>query len=51
MKIKNYSKIKAPYNIKQIKIGDKKKFGIKITKKIHNSFANFSGDKKPFTYK
>ena len=47
MKIKSYSKIKAPYSIKKIKIGDKKKFGIKINKKIHNSFSNFSGDKSP----
>ena len=47
MKIDCYSKIKSPYNINQIKVGDKKKFKIKITKKIHNSFSNFSGDKSP----
>ena len=47
MKIKSYSKIKAPYSINQIKVGDKKKFGIKITKKIHKTFSNFSGDKSP----
>ena len=47
MKIKSYSKIKAPYSINQIKVGDKKKFEIRITKKIHNSFSNFSGDKSP----
>tara|TARA_B100000700_G_C14885740_1_gene780253 strand:+ start:289 stop:735 length:447 start_codon:yes stop_codon:yes gene_type:complete len=47
MKIKSYSKIKAPYSINKIKVGNKKKFGIKITKKIHKTFSNFSGDKSP----
>tara|TARA_Y100001970_G_scaffold36624_2_gene45246 strand:- start:1533 stop:1979 length:447 start_codon:yes stop_codon:yes gene_type:complete len=47
MKIQIKSKIKPPYTINQIKLGNKKKFGIKITKKIHNSFSKFSGDKSP----
>lgn len=47
MKIKIKSKINPPYSIKNIKIGDKKNFEFKITKKIHNSFKNFSGDKSP----
>ena len=47
MKIKKHSIIKPPYNIKQIKLGDKKKFGIKINKNLHHLFSKFSGDKSP----
>ena len=47
MKIDKYSIIKAPYNIKKVKLGSSKKFGIKITKKLFKSFAKFTGDKSP----
>ena len=40
-------KNKKPIGISQIKIGTKRSFKIKITKKIHNQFKNFSGDKSP----
>lgn len=39
--------IKKKYFIEDIKIGLIKKFKVKITKKLHNDFLNFSGDESP----
>lgn|SRR5210317_686342 len=45
MKIIKYSKLNPPYNIEKIKIKEIKKFGIKITKKMHENFTKISGDR------
>jgi 3-hydroxybutyryl-CoA dehydratase len=45
MKIISYSNLKSPNEIEKIKINKIKKFGIKITKNLHDKFTNFSGDK------
>jgi 3-hydroxybutyryl-CoA dehydratase len=37
--------VKKKYFIEDIKIGLIKKFKVKISKKLHNDFSNFSGDK------
>jgi len=37
-------KYKTPIPIKKIKLGQERKFSIKITEKIHEGFSKFSGD-------
>jgi len=40
-------KIKKPINIRDLKLGHKKVFYLKITEKLHNQFKKFSGDNSP----
>lgn len=39
--------IKKTHFIENMRLGSQKKFGIKITKKLHNNFSKFTGDKSP----
>ena len=45
MKVINYSKLNPPHNIEKIKIKEVKKFGIKITKNLHENYTKISGDR------
>lgn len=45
MKVINYSKLNPPHSIEKIKIKEIKKFGIKITKNLHENFIKISGDR------
>ncbi len=46
MKIITNSKKKTHF-IKDLKLGNQKKFQIKVTKELHNEFSKFTGDKSP----
>lgn len=43
----NKTKKKVPYQISNFKIKERKKFKIKVTKKLHKDFIKFSGDVSP----
>ena len=45
--LKEKNTIKRPLNIKDIKIGLKRNFTLKINEKLHNDFKKFSGDTSP----